>query len=306
MVNVNKNPTTLTSIQSDVLTGLMLGDGCLSIRKQCVSPRLTIRRQLRDLPYLQWQFDIFRNMCSDKAVLLGSTFDKRYDKTYQWCNLESRYIPAFLPVQKKWYPVKKKIVPSDLALNPMIISVWLGDDGSIKIVNEQRINIRFHTQGFTKDEVYFLCSLLDERYDVKFRVQSAESGTEKYTISGSDHQCRPLLKDIDSVFPISMSRKSDIWRNPSVHFYHDEPKQFSGYNADKIRENVEKKLLLSKIFTIKSICEELGLFYESKGGNFQAHSTVKSYIANQIKNGRITALQEVKILSFNTELSMSK
>lgn len=68
----NNNPTTLTSLQEEVLNGLMLGDGCLGIRKQCINPRLTIRRQSRDIEYLNYTFNIFRDMCRDKAVTTRS------------------------------------------------------------------------------------------------------------------------------------------------------------------------------------------------------------------------------------------
>jgi hypothetical protein len=304
MVGINKNAKELTTTQLNVLTGSLLGDGCLGIIKDSINPRLTIRRQILDLPYLQYQFDIFNNLCREKAITTGIIFDKRYNKNYEYCNLESRYIPAFKPIREKWYPKGVKIIPSDLVLNPLIIAIWLCDDGSIKIQNEQRINIKFHTQGFTKDEVYFLKSLLDDRYNVKFKVQQPKHN--QYIIAGYDHQSRLLLKDIDNIFPASMSRKSNIWRNPSVHFYHDEPKQFVGYGASQIKASVDIKMASCEVFTIKSICEELGLFYTNKRGNFGPHLTIKRYICKCIKDGRVVPLQNTKILSFNTELSLIK
>lgn len=197
MIYVNKNAQELTQIQNDILIGSLLGDGCLSIRKDSITPRLTIRRQLLDLPYLQWQFEVFRNLCREKAITIGETYDRRYDKNYQYCNLESRYIPAFKVYYYNWYPNKKKIVPLDLKLNSLIIAIWACDDGNFSITDNKRLRIKFHTQGFLKEDVLFLKNLLDKRYNTEFKVQSPDEN--KFIIVGHDHQTRILLKDIDSV-----------------------------------------------------------------------------------------------------------
>lgn len=305
MINMqNKNAKTLTKIQLDVLTGLMLGDGSLSIRKSCINPRLTIRRQISDLPYLQWQFEIFRDLCRDKAITTGSYYDKRYNKYYPYCNLETRYIPAFKEIYHKWYPNGKKIIPLDLKLNPLIIAVWICDDGNVSIKNKQRINIKFHTQGFNINEITYLSSLLDYRYKVKFKIQSVKNN--KYIIVGHDHQSRLLLKDIDDHFPLSMSRKSNIWRNESVNFYLNEPKQFTGYNSKQIKENVNIFISKNNQFTIKSLCQDLNLFSFSKSGYFQPHTTIKRYILKNIKENKILILDQSKIISFNTPLIKNK
>jgi hypothetical protein len=229
MVNINKNAQTLTCVQNDVLIGSLLGDGSLSIRKDSVNPRLTIRRQILDLPYLQYQFDIFRNLCRDKAITTGIVYDKRYDKNYEYCNLESRYIPAFKKYHELWYPVDKKIIPPDLRINSLIIAIWACDDGNFSITKNKRLRIVFHTQGFSKEEVIFLRDLLNDRYNIRFKIQNPEEN--KFIIVGHDHQTRILIKDIDSVFPNSMTRKSSVWRNNFAHFYKDEPKQYGGHKS---------------------------------------------------------------------------
>lgn len=111
----------------------------------------------------------------------------------------------------------------------MIIAIWACDDGNFSITETKRLRIKLHTQGFSKDEVMFLKNLLDDRYNTKFKVQNPIDN--KYIIVGHDHQSRILLKDIDSVFPESMFRKSDIWRNENANFYYNEPKQYSGHKS---------------------------------------------------------------------------
>lgn len=73
--------------------------------------------------------------------------------------------------------------------------------------------------------------LLDDRYNTNFKVQFRAN--KQLVIVGHDHQTRILLKDIDSKFPDSMSRKSNIWRDESSCFYTNEPKQFYGYKNKK-------------------------------------------------------------------------
>jgi hypothetical protein len=248
MVYINKNAKTLTNLQHQVLIGSLLGDGCLGIRKDSISPRLTIRRQINDLPYLEWQFEVFRNLCRDKAITTGKVWDERYQKFYPYCNLESRYIPAFKEYHNKWYGTGEKRIPKDLKLTPLIIAVWLCDDAHVRVskINEKRLGIKFHTQGFTEDDVLFLQKLLNDRYNIKFTMQMAGKNKKGWTISGSDHQTRLLLKDIDNVFPISMTRKSDVWRNKTTCFYENEPKQFQGH----IIESINTDILYEKLSVI--------------------------------------------------------
>src|ERR1700677_4559920 len=68
-------PKNLTPLQIEVLNGVMLGDGSLSINKNEDKSVLNISRQLNDKDYLDWQFSIFENLCLS-PVGTGSRYDK--------------------------------------------------------------------------------------------------------------------------------------------------------------------------------------------------------------------------------------
>ncbi len=283
MVAVNKNPTTLTPTQHSILTGHLLGDGCLGIRKNCVSPRLTIRRQLQDIEYNRWTHSHFQEMCSPNAVTIGSTYDERYDKTYEWSNLESRYIPAFKEYHSKWYPIKNKIVPTDLVLDALSIAVWFSDDGCIQS-NKNRLKSVFHTQGFTTEEVYFLAESLNQRYNVHFTVQKAPRGS--FMIAGADEQTIALVKDIDSVFPESMARKSSIWRTNDSFLGKLQPTKGNARSGALMKLNIIQEMLNEKTFSLYSICNKFGYFALNKNhyNAYMPHTPVKRYMKKLLEN----------------------
>ena len=300
---VNLNPQTLTDEQHNVLIGSLLGDGCLGIRKNCVSPRLTIRRQFSDLPYIQYEFEIFRNCCRDKAITIGEVYDKRYDAIYKYCNLETRYIPAFKAYHSLWYPDNKKIIPPNLELNSQIIAIWVCDDAYIRTKNQKRLEIHIHTQGFSKNEVIFLIDLLNDRYNSRFRLEKVKN--DKYIISGSDYSTRLLLKDIDPVFPKSMIRKSNIWRNEDVCFYANQPKISPFYNASNMKKDIVNKFDKNKSFSMKEICQELNLYHTYPRGNSNCvyfFTTAKRFFIKLIEEGYLIKLNSNNQFSINDRL----
>lgn len=269
-MNINNNPKNLNATQHNVLVGHLLGDGCLNIKQNAKNPRLIIRRQLTDLAYIQYTADIFKDMCRPKAVTTGVSYHKKDNRYDQYCNLESRYIPGFLDYHNKWY-IKNdknitnrkydKIIPNDLKLNREIIAIWLCDDGCVRIYGNNRIRITFHTQGFLKHDVYFLKHLLDQRYGVNFTIQL--DGKKLLTIVGHDHQSRALIEDIDPIFPISMSRKSNIWRNPNVNLYNNIPRQFGNWNSHEIYLNLTLYLLSGENKSVEELVEKYGYRYNN-------------------------------------------
>lgn len=61
-------------------------------------------------------------------------------------------------LRKKWYPHGKKIVPSDVVLNPLSLAHWFVQDGHN---HQTRTSITLHTNAFTVPDVEFLIGRLD-------------------------------------------------------------------------------------------------------------------------------------------------
>lgn len=210
--------TELTTLQHEVLTGLLLGDGCLwrSKRGHSANAQLAITRTKSDFAYLQWSADIFQNFVTPKGVRSNDYFDRRTQKTYSRVFLRTRCNPCFTEVYHKWYPNGKKIVPRDLKLTIPAIQVWFADDGCVSRPRGKRKAVRFElkiaTHGFLPEDVDFLRTSIQDVCGVTFY-----RGGDNTLRMGKTSECRDFLRQIDSGFPLE--RKSRIWRNPDYKLF---------------------------------------------------------------------------------------
>jgi len=199
------SPSTLTQLQRDVLTASMLGDGFLSGRyKNAV---LRINRSRKDKEYLLWEFEIFKDFC-DSPAREYSRFHKKQQKTYHSSFFETRASSAFNEFREKWYINGIKDVPPDLELSPLIIAIWLCDDGCFLFRDGRPYRIKFATCAFSKEATTTLAEKLSAFVDADFTIQKHEGG---YSIVGSVVAARKLLLLIKDFIPSSMKRKIEKW-----------------------------------------------------------------------------------------------
>jgi hypothetical protein len=265
----------LTQQQHNVLIGSLLGDGGFNYISGR-SATFRILRAQKDIAYLQWELDIFKNFIKNNVPTLRSYTDNRTDKTYYSCYFETIANPTFLSYAKDWYQ-PKKIVPNNLVLNSEIIAIWICDDAYIRTEKQSyRLKITISTDGFARDECQFLADLLSDRYNEYFYV--CHHSNNQYVIKGSDSATRELIKDIDPVFPISMKRKM-IWKDPATRFYNNIPEK--ALNGKILAEKLEKKnykiaefIINHNLFTAKELAKYIG--YEIvRRGNYE--SGIRTY-----------------------------
>jgi hypothetical protein len=201
----------LTKIQTEVLEGLMLGDGNLSIGGRSINPRLRINRAGVDDTYSEWIAEIFRPYTTAKSLKRSTVFDRRTNRTYDRTSFNTRRRPDFLPGYERWYGEGRKHLPKKLKLTPQTVAVWFADDGSFSLRKYGGVELKFNTSGFLQCEVDRLVALLNDRYEEGFSKYGGYSGTNHYVIMASTRPARRLLRDIDPVFP-ALDRKSSIWR----------------------------------------------------------------------------------------------
>jgi hypothetical protein len=147
--------------QQSIITGSLLGDGHLSNPRKGNSS-LNKCQCLKHLEYLEWHKDQFEGHTTDIKIYDNYANGKKYKK----CNLHWRAHPYFSLLRKKWYPVGKKIVPSDLQLDPLSIAVWYFDDGYNSLENR---TIKIATCSFQVPEIEFLIAQLNQ-FDIKCRI----------------------------------------------------------------------------------------------------------------------------------------
>ncbi len=229
----------LTSIQDQVLTGLMLGDGSLafSSNKLSKTPRLTIGRAIKDKEYINYHANIFSNFLNPKSVQEKISHHYKLNKSYPQMVLRTKSSVEFLSYYNKWYPNgKKKTVPKDLVITPIILATWIADDGGIKNtfgnnkLYPNLFELELATQGFTKTEVEMLCEKLSTLFNFPFHVKH-KGANKQYVIKlYSTPNIKAVFRYIDSSFPPGMERKSDLWRRPEANLHDDiNPKRSDNY-----------------------------------------------------------------------------
>jgi len=242
--------------QHHLIIGSLLGDGHLRRKKETHNTYLSIKRSLSDIDYLNEQYNLLKDLCCS-GIKQRSTLDKRTNKVYSSCEFSSKSLEDLNYYHNSWYSNKIKVVPNNLNLNDLSIAIWFFDDGNLTYKNN-RFGGKFSTNSFTKDEVYYLKCLLDNRYNVKFNLTKASNN--QYIISGSDHQFRPLLKDIDK-FSYFLLRKSNIWKSNLNLVVNTK----SNICIDKSILIIQEMIKLGQ-FSRKEIADNLDLYFLSKKG----------------------------------------
>lgn len=204
----------LTMFQEEVLSGLMLGDGHLSIGGKAKNPRLRINRTDRDTEYAEWIAAVFSPYTTNKSLGRTTYFDPRTGKTYGRTTFCSIRHPDFMPAYATWYGTGSRQVPRNLQLSPITVAVWMADDGSVyqkmREGSTSGIELKFNTSSFTEEGVDFLVDLLNARYAGGFSKYGNYKGKGQCVIMTSTRPAARLLRDIDPVFP--PQPKARFWR----------------------------------------------------------------------------------------------
>ena len=138
----------LTQIQRSVLIGTVLGDGGLRYRgKEC---RLHIKHSLNQLSLVEYKWRIFEPIISMKIRCFSQ---KVSAKDYNFAEFVTLTHPIFTQYYQLFYKNTKKIVTDEVAklLDPLILAVWIMDDGSAEYAG-----LSIQTHSFSEDEVSLL------------------------------------------------------------------------------------------------------------------------------------------------------
>jgi LAGLIDADG DNA endonuclease family len=209
----------ITKIQHQIINGLMLGDGHMFLHPNGANPSLYVKRARKDLPYLEYHANIFKELLTDGGIHFGKYFDKRTKKEYEHCYFQTKCMEIFWPYRSQWYPKGIKIIPREIELTPLVIATWFADDGTIQWSKDKRLKnehpetltMNLATDGFTEKDVRFLKTKLETIYDFPFHMYEHKLGQYGLSLKKSNYT-KKLLSDIDDYFPEGMERKSNIWR----------------------------------------------------------------------------------------------
>lgn len=143
----------LTEEQKSILIGTLLGDGTMRKKKNA---HLEVNHCYAQKALVDWIFSKFRDF-----VITEPKWRKGNGKREAY-RFATRSLPIFTPFYDQFFLNKKKIIPSDLRLNPLILAVWFMDDGC-----RSRSSIYLNTQQFSKDEQLRLIQILKDQFGIE-------------------------------------------------------------------------------------------------------------------------------------------
>jgi hypothetical protein len=170
----------LTTWQSDLIAGSLLGDGCLhsgpSGNARFLKNQAIVKRE-----YLQWMYEqllpyssnIFDKETSGISFVSGKIVSDVTKPKLQSCWMYTSRHPYFTALKSIWYKNGVKVIPSGFVLTPPIIAIWFFDDGHIDV---SRHRAGFCTNGFTLDECRYLSDQL-RLFDIEAKVSVEKTAT---------------------------------------------------------------------------------------------------------------------------------
>lgn len=155
----------LTSTQHSILVGSLLGDGTLRKQGTRTNALFEVNHAAAFREYVDWKWQHFQSLVlTPPKIRTGNGNRVAYRFT-------TRSLPVFTNYYQWFYQDRKKRIPRDLVLDPIVLAVWFMDDGS-----KSRTACYLNTQQFPLEEQKLLRSLL-KNY---FGIQSALNRDKQY------------------------------------------------------------------------------------------------------------------------------
>lgn len=114
----------LTQLQKFVIIGSILGDGYLRIIEGRKDAFLEINHSFKAKDYVDWKYKMLENIVKSKPK---SRKGKEGRIAYRFF---TRQHPELTDLLEMFYKNGKKIIPTRIKINPIILAVWYMDDGS--------------------------------------------------------------------------------------------------------------------------------------------------------------------------------
>lgn len=196
-------------LQKQILTGILLGDGYLSIRPGDAFAYIMWGHKQEDSGYMEWISrglgDLYHKSEAKREYTSGYGSQMLRDRT----TASGSILRTFQDFKCK--VTDKKIVPEWIVqeLSPLSIAFWFMDDGSIgsRDGEEQDCVASFATCGFTVDECQLLCKGL-AKFNIDSKVTSyIDRGKNRNRIVLNSANADKLFILIAPYIPPCMSRK---------------------------------------------------------------------------------------------------
>lgn len=132
----------LTQFQESIITGTLLGDGYLRIMPGRRDAFLEVNHSYSAKEYVEWKFEALQWLCISKPQTRRGNGNRIAYRFF------TKQHPELSILYERFYRNGNKIVPEDLILDPISLSVWFMDDGS----RCRDSDVYFNTQQFSLED----------------------------------------------------------------------------------------------------------------------------------------------------------
>lgn len=143
----------LTKEQKSIIVGSLLGDGTM---RRKVNAYLEINHAYSQRALVDWMYSKFKNL-----VLTPPKWRKGNGGREAY-RFSTQSLPILTPFYNQFFMEGKKVVPNNLKLDALSLTVWFMDDGS-----KSRSSVYLNTQQFSTEEQFRLINFLDDQFGIK-------------------------------------------------------------------------------------------------------------------------------------------
>lgn len=167
----------LTSIQREILVGLMLGDGHLETRNNERTFRLKVEHSIKQKEYADWLYEQFKNMVLTKPQLKLQMIQGVMRRKYWFSTISSGALRFY---GQQFYQNKKKVVPKLIGklTTALSLAIWFMDDGSLKSAKHRARII--NTQCFGEEDLKRLRDMLLKKFHIRTTLRIQPEGKQIY------------------------------------------------------------------------------------------------------------------------------
>jgi hypothetical protein len=206
-----KSTLQLSSVQRDVVVGLLLGDACLETQNDGRTYRLKIEQSARQEAYVHHLYLLFQEW----VLTPPGARSKRASNASVSANLAFQTVShaAFRFYAQQFYAGGRKRVPEliDHWLTARGLSYWFMDDGSLE--SSQSKDVILNTHCFERQGVDRLAQCLGDRFGLEVTPRRQPDGVQLY-VSGRSYEIFSSI--IDPYLIPEMRYKMPLARRTNV------------------------------------------------------------------------------------------
>lgn len=142
----------LTKFERSIVIGSLLGDGYMRIMPGRSDAFLEINHSFKAKDYVDFKYDALKRICESSPKKRENNNNRI---AYRFFTKQHKDLTT---IYNQFYKNHQKVIPKELILNPVILSIWYMDDGS----KSRDSDIYLNTQQFShKDQRKLLVALRD-------------------------------------------------------------------------------------------------------------------------------------------------